>query len=310
MLDAGEGSAPTPVRRSGPRALGVRVEAEYAVGDYDIAILSAQRSDGLVTYLNQEGYKIPNGAESVLADYIADGMKFFVARVNLDRHAYNETQELRPLQIAFRSQKFMLPLQLGKVNSVGTQDMLMMMLVPREYGRIEAANYENTRIPSNVAIPVFIRDMFTRFYKRMFDYTAEPNTVYTEYAWDMGWCDPCAEDPLNLHELRELGAIWVRSAKTNPSEDVFVTRMHIQYTPETFQRDLEFNVTFDTENFQGRYIMNNPFDGELTCEAASAYIAEKQQDIKEEGDTLQRLTNWRRSDIDDRIRQSVPAVFH
>jgi hypothetical protein len=26
--------------------------------------------------------------------------------------------------------------------------------------------------------------------------------VFVEYAWDMGWCDPCAANPLSADELR------------------------------------------------------------------------------------------------------------
>ena len=33
--------------------------------------------------------------------------------------------------------------------------------------------------------------------------------VFVEYAWDMGWCDPCAADPMTTSELFELGARWV-----------------------------------------------------------------------------------------------------
>ena len=50
-------------------------------------ILSAKQSDGLATYLNQEGYKIPDGAAPVLGSYIKQDMKFFVARVNLKEQA-------------------------------------------------------------------------------------------------------------------------------------------------------------------------------------------------------------------------------
>jgi len=64
-----------------PRDLGVRVEVEYAVLVYDIAILSARQSDGLKTYLRQEGYQIPDAAEEALAGYIDMRMKFFVAHL-------------------------------------------------------------------------------------------------------------------------------------------------------------------------------------------------------------------------------------
>jgi len=201
-------SAPTAERRQGPRALGVTVAAEYAVGVYDIAILRAKESDGLVTYLRQEGYQIPNGAELVLADYIADKMKFFVARVNLSRHNAAKSQDLPPLQISFRSQKFMLPLQLGKINADQEQSVLLMTLTRK--GRVEASNYKNVRIPSDVDVPVFIEQVFGQFYKAVFDRVAKPNTVVTEYAWDMAWCDPCAADPLTFNELKELGVSWAK----------------------------------------------------------------------------------------------------
>jgi len=307
VIAEAESSTPTP--RRGPAALGVKVEAEYSIGEYDIVILSARQSDGLITYLRQEDYQIPDGAEATLADYIAMGMKFFVARVNLERHAQGQSQDLKPLQISFRSENFMLPLQLGKINSAGTQDLLIYMLTRSDQGRVEAANYDNARISSNVSVPTFVEGMFGQFYRDMFAKNAAPNTVMTEYAWDMGWCDPCAADPLNLFELRDLGAVWVKSAKENPSEDVFVTRLHIQYDRDEFPNDLQFQITGDNSNFQGRYIMNQPFEGEITCEAGQDYVTQKRDQIRADAVALRDLTNWRQSDIDRLITQSVPARF-
>src|SRR5262249_38799760 len=65
------------------KSLGVTVEARYTVGEYDIVILSAEQSDGLETWLQQNGYRIPPGAARVLGSYIKQGMRFFVAKVNL-----------------------------------------------------------------------------------------------------------------------------------------------------------------------------------------------------------------------------------
>ena len=44
---------------------------------------SAKESDGLETWLQQSGYKIPNGASAALQPYIKQDMKFLVAKVNL-----------------------------------------------------------------------------------------------------------------------------------------------------------------------------------------------------------------------------------
>ena len=40
-------------------ALGVKIEAEYSVGEYDIVILAAKQSDGLETWLARTGYQHP-----------------------------------------------------------------------------------------------------------------------------------------------------------------------------------------------------------------------------------------------------------
>src|SRR4051812_5544682 len=63
------------------KSLGVRIEAQYTVGEYDILILSALQSTGLETWLRENGYRIPPGAADVLTSYIRQNLKFFVARV-------------------------------------------------------------------------------------------------------------------------------------------------------------------------------------------------------------------------------------
>ncbi len=52
---------------------GVTIEARYAVGVYDILILSAKESDGLTGWLRDNDYRIPEGAGAVLGSYIKQG---------------------------------------------------------------------------------------------------------------------------------------------------------------------------------------------------------------------------------------------
>ncbi len=74
-------TAPLPA----PAYAGVKVEAQYDVAEYDISILSAEQSDGLIRWLTDNGYKIPAGAEPVIGSYIKQKMHFFVAKVNVKR---------------------------------------------------------------------------------------------------------------------------------------------------------------------------------------------------------------------------------
>src|SRR3989449_11699416 len=94
------------------QGLGVTVEARYTVGEYDIVILSATQSNGLETWLRQNGYRIPAQASRALQPYVRQGLKFFVAKVNLAEQAKTGFPYLRPLQFAFEYERFMLPVRL------------------------------------------------------------------------------------------------------------------------------------------------------------------------------------------------------
>jgi hypothetical protein len=295
-----------PSRRDGASALGVKILREYAVGAYDIQILSAKQSDGLATYLRSEGYKLPDGAEAALQGYIGMGMKFFVAKVNLSRHSADATQELEPLQITFRSKDFMLPVQLGKVNGNGPQDLIVITLTKR--GRVDLANYTLKPIPTDEDVPVFVKEIFPDFYKAMFDRLAPTSGAFLEYAWDMGWCDPCADDPLTFDEFRQLGVVWV-TRKSASIPEVFVTRMHIRYDKSSFGNDLMFTETANRENFQGRYVMNHPFEGEIACEEGKAYVAETRKRLKAEAARLRALTGWSAKGIAAQMAKTVQKRY-
>lgn len=288
-------------------ALGVKIKGKFAVGTYDILILAAKQSDGLSEFLIGEGYKLPDGAEAVLGDYIKMGMKFFVAKVNLDRHKASEVKELPPLQISFRSRNFMLPIQLGKLNSSGTQDALFFMLTRK--GRVEPSNYAAKLLPSNFNIPSFVEKDFGGFYKALFA-RARPSQggIVTEYAWDMQWCDPCAADPLSREELEELGVHWLKGGD-NPAKDVYVTRLHAQYSTGQMSKDIAFRVTNNRENFQGRYVMNHPFVGNVSCEAGKKYVQDLQLRLRKEAVQLSEVTGWASRDVERRVRASVPRGY-
>jgi hypothetical protein len=190
--------APMALADNAARYKGVTVEANYDVGEYDVSILSAQESDGLVNFLTDNGYKIPDGARAVLGSYIKQNMRFFVAKVNLDRMGLIGAGYLRPLQVRYDTAKFMLPLRLGTVNADGPQDLIVYALTKN--GRVEAANYRTVKLPTDIDIPPYIKSDFGSFYKAMFDRAVkreDMRAVFVEYAWDMGWCDPCAADPLS-----------------------------------------------------------------------------------------------------------------
>lgn len=223
------------------RGLGVTVEATYTVGEYDIVILSAEQSDGLETWLIENGYRIPPGASRALKPCIRLDMKFFVAKINLAERAKTGLTYLRPLQFAFESEKY--------------------------------------------------------------------RVVFTEYFWDMSWCDPCAADPLSPDELRKAGVFWLNGDDgQSAGSRVMLTRLHVRYTRATFPEDLMFQETADRENFQTRCVLRHPWTGKDECTQAAAYRESVRNRQQIEAATLAQLTGsvgFRPS-----ARQRSPAAVH
>jgi hypothetical protein len=304
------------MRKKAEHSYGVTIEASYDVAEYDVLILSAKESDGLVRWLTDNKYRIPQGADSVLGSYIKQNMRFFVAKVNVERMTTLGNGYLRPLQVRYQSAKFMVPLRLGTVNARGPQDLIIYALT--KTGRIESANYRTVKIPSDIDVPIYIKDEFGPFYKALFERAvAKENmrAVFVEYAWDMAWCDPCAADPMSNRELAELGARWIGSDDnaafrrgSGGGSNVYVTRLHVRYDASTFPEDIVLLETRDHGNFQGRYIQRHPWKGEASCQAATAYRQSLPIRFAGEARNLAELTGWARTDIEARMAQTGEAL--
>lgn len=299
---AAAGAMRSEVAKSRDAALGVTVEAQYTLEEYDIVSLSAKQSDGLEIWLRENGYKIPQGASAALKPYINMGMKFFVAKVNLKEQARLGYSMLRPLQFAFESEKFMLPMRLGMLNAPPNKPQDLIVYVLTKNGRVESSNYRTVKLAANENLPPFIKPKFKEFYKALYDTSAareDYRVVFTEYFWDMGWCDPCAANPLTTTELRKAGVFWVggdesenfQQMQTTPApanggnvaptpgrimpprpippgggaQPVMLTRLHVRYTANTFPEDLMFTQTRDKQNFQTRYVIQNPYAGSVAA---------------------------------------------
>ena len=306
--DASLPASAAQLRRSA-KSQGVTIEASYTVGEYDILILSAEESSGLIRWLNDNDYKLPRGAKRVVDSYLGQGMRFFVAKVNVEEQSRLGYQYLRPLQVAYESNKFMLPIRLGTLNAKGKQELYVYALT--RTGRVETTNYRTVKLPTNVEVPEFVEGEFADFYRDMFARQTEKENgraVFLEYAWDMAWCDPCAADPLSSKELRQLGVFWVdeRGARDKRSsmpqaQNVFVTRLHVRYDAEHFPEDLMFQETGDRQNYQGRYVIRHPWKGEASCDITQ-YEASVRERQEREAQLLASMTGW---DIGD-IRKKIP----
>ncbi len=199
-------AAPVTESRS-EKDLGVKIEARFNVGEYEIVILSAKDSGGLDTWLRQQKYAIPAGAEPYLRPYVQSGSKFFVAKVDASKVSFDKGMAmLSPLRFHYDSETFQLPVRLGLMNAKGPQDLIVHVLARGQ--RYEVANYPNVTIPTNYDVTESAKAQFGTFYAALFDETVKrhPKAVVTEYSWDASTCDPCPGPALSPGDFATLGA--------------------------------------------------------------------------------------------------------
>jgi hypothetical protein len=200
------GAVPTPT--AAPSSYGVKIEAQFKVGEFDILVLSAKESDGLERWLVDNKYKIPAGAAAALAPYIKEQMKFFVAKVDVKKVQMDAqgVATLSPLRFAYESQDFRLPVRLGLLNAKAKQDLIIYLLSKNK--RYQAANYPNVFIPTNLDVKDDTRKSFGSFYASLFDEAVSKGNgkgIVTEYSWQSNSCDPCPTPPLQDSDVATLG---------------------------------------------------------------------------------------------------------
>jgi hypothetical protein len=283
---AGTGRSPPPT---------VKIEAKFDVGEYKILILSATDSSGLETWLKQNKYKIPDGAEPLLRPYVESGSKFFVAKVDPkkvtmvdDPVSQTKRAALSPLRFHYDSEEFSLPIRLGLANSSGKQDLIVNILSLDK--RYEVANYKNVFIPTNFDVKPAVKTRFSEFYAALLDKTLEanPRAVVTEYAWTAQpqlKCDPCPPEVPADADVMSLGGDIIGGRITQGH--YVLTRLHARYSKADMKDDLRFReakpvtggrevrtnkgleygaVPSGQNFFQGRYAIRYWWTGPIRCQ--------------------------------------------
>lgn len=241
----------------------VRVEASFQAGEYDVVVLSASDSLGLETWLRDQRYAVPEGAASAFRPYLEEGMKFFVAKVNVGRLAALSPAHaaslragrvmLSPLRFHYDSERFALPVRLGLANSQGEQDLAIHILSPE--GRYTTANYRNRFVSTNRRYAQASAGDFEAMYESLFATMSRntPRAVFTEYAGPVvpqrssSTCLGCARSGVSQQALDALGAdqlpghvAWSSSEGQQRYADFVLTRMHYRYGPAGLPDDLVF----------------------------------------------------------------------
>jgi hypothetical protein len=232
---------------------GVVVESTFVVGTYEIAVLSAEDSAGLITWLNDNGYTGLDASASVLlTEYIEAGQYFFAAKVYLDALP-EDAAYLDPLQISYSADAFSLPIRLGTLNAPvgGAQNLYIYTLTDTAAGSVGISNYPEIDVEDECMWRADDWPDFGTFWAATIEsgrVAAGGAAWVQEYAWSTGWCDPCSGDPPNDTQVALLGY-------DGSASETHFTRLHMQYTPEAATQELMLYTSGIADTEQIRYII-------------------------------------------------------
>jgi hypothetical protein len=200
------GGAPTPEGGAlkPAKELYLDVKAKQKEGEYKFSLLDAGAD--VTAWLADHGYKAPEGAAAALKPYSA--LKVLVAEVDPKRIELvgGDRAQLSPVRFATAEPYDTFPSRLGLLNAPKEQELVLFVIDPE--ARYEAKNYKTIFPPTNVQLDFTAKERMGEFYNALYDLILkqQPRTFLAEFAWPSDGCgQPCATEPLMIHELLSLG---------------------------------------------------------------------------------------------------------
>ncbi|HEY6079559.1 MAG TPA: DUF2330 domain-containing protein [Polyangiaceae bacterium] len=201
------GGAPTPEAGAlkPAKELFIDVKAKQKEGEYKFTLLDAGAD--VTAWLTDHGYRAPDGAAAALKPYAA--FRPLVAEVDAKRIELvgGDRAQLSPVRFSTSQPFDTLPSRLGLLNSPKEQELIVFVIDPTS--RYETKNYKTIFPPTNVQLDLSAKERMGEFYNALYDLILkqQPRTFLSEFAWPADGCgQPCATEPLMIHELLSLGA--------------------------------------------------------------------------------------------------------
>ncbi len=204
---------------------------EGNLGPYDYAIISSDDPRELINWLRDNGYRVTEDMEPIIADYVFDGMYFVAMKLSNDA----EVGDIQPVKMTYKSENPMIPIKLTAVAALDNMPVLVWIFADTPYSPDNYAhpdvNFAGFRTDSQLNTP-------WRFSDTTNDYFAERNRIQRDYG-GQAFITEYAMPSLNLLEINE--SVVDESYLMDLINDYpFVTRLRAQLSPEQMTLDPSF----------------------------------------------------------------------
>jgi hypothetical protein len=166
---------------------GVDIQDEWPVDEYDVTLLGAEQSTGLLAFLRERGLDLPDAAATMLRGYIESGHRFVLFTADPSRaQRLGESMMLSPIQLEYESDELRVPVRLGTLNSPGEQELLLYVISTE--GRFDVANRPSVLAPTDLRMRPDARGSFAELYTSITDevFRQTPGAAITEYVHQVG----------------------------------------------------------------------------------------------------------------------------
>jgi hypothetical protein len=224
--DASEADAGAPGAPSAPASAGA------GAGPYELKVSSAKTGHAMVEWMNEEGFKVPEGAEPLMEQHIRAGGTFLLAKLDGSKLGLEGEQALLPpLRMTFDAKELTLPSRLAALSGGGKHELEILVLGPG--ARYEASNAPNLAVPTNLDVKPAVRRTLGPFYQAVLEHAFDqhPDAVLTEYAWRATSCDPCPGRALSDADFPLLGSDLLTSAAVGAQHEVLVDASGVSSRP-------------------------------------------------------------------------------
>lgn len=199
----------------------VTVWDAFSVDSYDIAILSAQESESLATWLADNGYGLPAGAAPVLQHYVGKQWYFVAMKIAPEAPGGGAGgEEFRPLTLTFATDELVFPMHISRVSTTDRVEVLLYVLAEH---RVSSSNYATAEIQAR---SMWRGDSFEAVYDGWFEDTitaAGGTALVVEYAGELPtwWVDAPPFDSV-----------------LEPGRSYYVTRLRTRLRPAQMSEDI------------------------------------------------------------------------
>jgi MYXO-CTERM domain-containing protein len=192
--------------RKVPKELLLSVKTEQKSGEY--TFMMPKEDQSFEDLLKERGWILSGPMQEAIKTYGGQGMKFVLAEVDPNRLELigGEKAQMSPIRFWTDQRYAKLPAKLGRLSSVGPQELFVFVLDPER--RYQTTNYEVAYAPTNIEVDFVVKERMAEFFAGLHDawLAKHPKTFWLEYAWKADECgQPCPNDPILINELLTLG---------------------------------------------------------------------------------------------------------